>query len=111
MKKALLVIFPFLLGVCILGFVVSGEPQETISRTLAFLENVAGPDGGTWVSLSNYFQTNFLPAWQAISNPSGLWDVVRGLFGLLFAPISFIVFAVVDVFYIISTTISFLFVY
>lgn len=111
MKKVLLIILPFLLGICILGFAVSGEPQEVISRTLAFLENIAGSDGGIWVSLSEYFQSTFLPSWEAISNPSGLWDVIRGLFGLLFSPISFIVFAVVDVFYIISSTISFLFVY
>lgn len=111
MKKLILIVLPILLGICILGYAISGEIQDVISRTLTFISTVSGSDGGIWVSVTEYFETTFLPAWQAISSPSDLWDVVRGLFGLLFSPISFIIYAVVDVFYIISSTISFLFIY
>ena len=104
-------VFGFLALYCTAYYLVTGKTlSDPIGYILRSLNDMG--DVNIWLQITDYWNTKFLPAWEALSNPGNVWEAIAAFFGVLFnliwTPIQFIVFFLVDVFSILTSLFSFL---
>ena len=107
LKKIGIIILPFVLLYVICGFLYSGSPIENLGHRLLTLMESLGAEN-FWLSISDYWNTSVLPAWEIVTTGGNFIDYISSIFTLLFIPIDISITVLSDFFSIITTLFRFI---